>query len=343
MALTHGLSGANLYLPLVPRAYGEYLEGLTSERLNRLNVRYYLVPQLLPVDEASELYDVQNPLAALPTDRWIEVPGLRLSELAVESYLSHAADLADGALAAEIVLRDASGRETVLPLRAGVETAEWAYERDDVAEVVRHSMPPVATTWPSRSGFPPREHPGHTYTARWTWDSPLEVTAVSIRPALPLAYVRVERVRLRDDAGDERLLSHLAGQGDHTIAYRSEDVLIYRNEDVLPRAYTLPWGAVREANGRVALPERVTAADVGPVAVTLYDAQEVNLEVIVEEPALLVLADLAYPGWRATVDGNPAPILVVDGVFRGLALAPGTHRVRFTYRPAPLERVQAQR
>jgi hypothetical protein len=343
MALTHGLSGANLYLPLMPRAYGDYLEGLTPERLNRLNVRYYLIPQLLPVDEASELYDVQNPLAALPADRWIDVPPMRPREIVIESYLSHSVDLSDGALAAEVVLRDAEGGETVLPLRAGIETAEWAYERDDVAGVVGHAMPPVASTWPSRSGFPPREHRGHTYLACWAWDSAQEVVAVSIRPVLPLAYVRVERVRLYDDAGSEHLLSHLMGLGDHTIAYRSEDVLIYRNEDALPRAYTLPWSAVRAEGDGVALPERVTTADVGPADVVAYGPQEVILEATVEEPALLVLADMAYPGWRATIDGTPAPILTVDGVFRGLVLRPGAHRVRFTYRPAPLERVQAQR
>lgn len=343
MALTYGLSGANLYLPLIPEGYGAYLEGLTAERLNRLNVRYYLVPQLLPVDEASELYDVLNPLAALPTDRWIDVSGLELRELNVESYLSHAADVPDGTLAAEIALRDADGGETVLPLRVGLETAEWAHERDDVAAVVRHAMPPVATTWPARSGFPPREHPGHTYAARWTWDAPLEVTAVAIRPLLPLAYVRVERVRLRDAVGEEQLLSHLAGLGDHTIVYRSEDVLIYRNDDALPRAYTLPWSAVDATGGQVTLPQRVTPDEVGPVSVTLYDAREVALEADAAEDSLLVLADLAYPGWRATIDGTPAPILVVDGVFRGLALAPGSHEVRFSYRPAPLERMPAQR
>jgi hypothetical protein len=340
MALTQGLSSVNLYLPLVPQAYKEYLQGLTPERLNRLNVRYYLIPQLLPVDEASELHNVHNPLAALPTGRWIEAPAMRLREVIIESYLSHSTDLLDGVLVAEIVLRDTAGHETALPLRAGVETAEWAYERDDVREVVGHAKPPVASTWPARSGFPPREHVGHTYLARWSWDSPLEVTAVSIRPVLPLAHVRVERVRLRDDAGHEHFLSHLAGLGDHTIIYRGEDVLIYRNEDMLPRAYTLPWNAVRRTGDYVALPERVAAADVGPVNVTAYGAHEVSLEVTVEEPVLLVLADLPYPGWRATVDGEPATILVVDGVFRGLALEPGAHRVRFTYRPALLEWIQ---
>ena len=204
-----------------------------------------------------------------------------------------------------------------------------------MAAVVQHDMPPVAGTWPSRSGFPPRDHAGHTYRAFWSWDPPLEVAAVAIRPVLSPAYVRVERVRLRDDTGGERLLSHLAGRGDHTIVYRSEDVLIYRNEDVLPRAYTLPWAEVREEGGEVTLPERLIAANLGAVEVVAYDAQEVILRADVAEPALLVLADMAYPGWQAWVDGVPSPILTVDGVFRGLALDPGNHVARFAYRPTP--------
>ena len=87
--------------------------------------------------------------------------------------------------------------------------------------------------------------------------------------------------------------------------------------------------------GKVTLPERVTAAQVGVVEIVAYGAQEVVAEVAVEERALLVLADMTYPGWQAWVDGVPSPILTVDDVFRGLALQPGSHVVRFAYRPAP--------
>lgn len=285
------------------------------------------------MDEASELYDVHNPFASLPTGVWLELEPLDLSGLEVESYLSHSARLEDGELATELLLRDAAGRERVIPLRAGLETAEWAYERDDVLTQIAHAMPQVASTWPASSGFPPRQHVGHTYLARFSFHEPFRLAAVMLRPRLPEAFVRVERVRLRLVSGQVKLLSHMVGLGDHSLAYRSEDVVIYRNNDVLPRAYLLPASAVEVGEGRLTTPGGLSAEEVIPVEVVRYEDLAVRLQASHEGPSYLILADLAYPGWHATVDGLEAPILVADGVFRALALPAGRHEVTFTYRP----------
>ncbi len=336
MNVTHGVASANLYAPLLPEAYRRYMADLTAERLNRLNVRYELIPQLLPVDAASELYDVLNPFSALPLGKWVELPEETVADLEVESYLSHATDLPDGTLAAEIILRTAGGEQITLPLRAGLETAEWAYERSDVLAKVAHRKAQVASTWPASSGFPPEEHPGHTYLARWSWPTPLRVTGIFLRPILPEAFVRIERLRWEDAAGRSTLLNHRLGLGDHTIVYRSEDVLVYRNEDALPRAYTLPQRAVIRHGKALDLPPGSLKGLAQPAAIHTYADERVHLTAQVEEPSYLILADLFYPGWEATVDGTPAPILVADGVFRAVFLAPGEHEVIFRYRPLAL-------
>lgn len=333
IAASYQLSSANLYMPLIPTNYADLLNDLDAQDLNTLNVRYYLIPQLLPVDEASELYDVANPFADLPYGRWLSIPEQQIYAVAVESYLSHAADLPDGALAAEIVLRDASGYETRLPVRAGLESAEWAYERSDVLKVVAHSRAPLASTWPARSGYPPEDHEGHTYLATYAFARPLSVAEISIQPVLPEAFVRLVRVQLETVGGHTRLLSHLLGLGDHQVVYRSEDVLIYRNEDALPRAFVISVASVQSADGGIALPAALRPADVTAVDIVEYGQTEVRLHTTADGPAYLVLLDLDYPGWRATVNDRTAAIVAVDGLYRAVRLAPGDHTVRFTFHP----------
>jgi hypothetical protein len=60
---------------------------------------------------------------------------------------------------------------------------------------------------------------------------------------------------------------------------------------------------------------------------------ELELEVELPRPGVLVISESAYPGWRAEVDGKPASWVRADYVLRGLELGPGMHRVRFVYRP----------
>ncbi|MBK9383345.1 MAG: hypothetical protein IPN34_00770 [Planctomycetes bacterium] len=52
--------------------------------------------------------------------------------------------------------------------------------------------------------------------------------------------------------------------------------------------------------------------------------------------AWLALMDSAFPGWEATIDGEPAPIEVAQLAFRALRLPAGAQRVEFVYRPRSL-------
>lgn len=59
----------------------------------------------------------------------------------------------------------------------------------------------------------------------------------------------------------------------------------------------------------------------------------VSLRVRAPDPSLLVLTDAWYPGWKAWVDGVPAPLRRVNWHFMGVELGRGEHDVRFDYRP----------
>ena len=48
----------------------------------------------------------------------------------------------------------------------------------------------------------------------------------------------------------------------------------------------------------------------------------------------VLFGEIAYPGWKAYVDGRPQPIQRVNYFFRGVAVEPGPHQVELAYQPA---------
>jgi hypothetical protein len=74
----------------------------------------------------------------------------------------------------------------------------------------------------------------------------------------------------------------------------------------------------------------------GPAAIVRDEPALVEVDVELEAPGLLVLADTYFPGWQATVDDEPVDIHPANHLFRGVIVPAGQHRVRFAYRPRSL-------
>ncbi len=64
-----------------------------------------------------------------------------------------------------------------------------------------------------------------------------------------------------------------------------------------------------------------------------FQPNEMRLWVDTPADAYLVLSEVWYPGWRATVDGASAPVLRANYAFRALRLVPGQHQVYLTFAP----------
>jgi hypothetical protein len=76
------------------------------------------------------------------------------------------------------------------------------------------------------------------------------------------------------------------------------------------------------------------ACEGGTVDVTRYRYTSVVLRTDSPCRAMMVLADVWYPGWSATVDRKPAKIWKAYGVVRGVVVDRGQHEVVMVYRPA---------
>jgi len=133
-------------------------------------------------------------------------------------------------------------------------------------------------------------------------------------------------------------------------------VYLYRLKNALPRAFVVPAVAVmpREQDvmetllaGSVDLKQRVILEQQPPrmedpaltpagssVQIDHYGDRRVILRARTDGSGFLVLMDFLLPGWTATVDGLPAPILAANFAGRAVPLpGPGEHRVEFSYSP----------
>ncbi len=69
------------------------------------------------------------------------------------------------------------------------------------------------------------------------------------------------------------------------------------------------------------------------VAVRYPSPERAELDVTLERPGVVVLADALYPGWTLTVDDKPATIIRTNRMMRGAAVDAGKHRLVYEYRP----------
>jgi uncharacterized membrane protein YfhO len=70
-----------------------------------------------------------------------------------------------------------------------------------------------------------------------------------------------------------------------------------------------------------------------PANIVAYSDTRATVETDTQTAGVLVLADVWFPGWKATVDGKPVGIDPANLAFRGVVVPPGRHLVEFRYEP----------
>ncbi|MBN2430643.1 MAG: hypothetical protein JXQ27_04175 [Acidobacteria bacterium] len=71
----------------------------------------------------------------------------------------------------------------------------------------------------------------------------------------------------------------------------------------------------------------------GEITLDHSGCDRISFSIVTGKPAILVLRDTFYPGWRAWVDDGETDILRADLFFRGVAVPSGRHTVVFHYDP----------
>ena len=95
--------------------------------------------------------------------------------------------------------------------------------------------------------------------------------------------------------------------------------------------------AVADAKFKEQLGEAVEQDSVSIVTIKAYEPNELTYEVNSGKGGVVVFSEIYYPGWTATIDGQPAELGRVNYILRALNVKPGKHDVVLTFKPKSVE------
>ncbi|MBI2863528.1 MAG: YfhO family protein [Chloroflexi bacterium] len=331
----------------------EQLDGIPdTQLLGMLNVKYVIADKAHDPWVDNVYYDLGTMLTVERgrPQRLADLPSFATTAIGLVSYLSGSQSLTTTTAVAAVVITDTAGRVVTSTLQAGVDTAEGDYNRPSTK--VSHKMAKISSLWKGN----PQAYNYYTKIDLKGIMYPKEIRFTSLMTnGVELNLRGLSLIDDRTYTGESVVLNP------RLKLVHSGDIKIYENLDWLPRAYVVRRYEVakgdraleasrRDVRDKVVLESApplsqqalssMTAARSRPgrdeVTVQSYQPEQVQVKAKLDAPGLLVLTDAYYPGWQATVDGEPSPILRANYMFRALALTEGEHLVEFSYQPESL-------
>jgi hypothetical protein len=275
------------------------------------------------------------------------VTGIRLV-----GTLSYAFQAQQGQTVATLALDGAQN----IPIRAGIDLSERAYDRPSLLGLVQHNKAVVALD------FEETTPEGEDYTAHlYQADLPVSlsgsVKTITITPTDPKVLVEIHGIAVLDANGVPHPLD-LSNRDGFAPARRGIELI--RNSHALPRAFVLPraqaYSPARHAGltatqlvaspdvdlhtmllieGDPNTPQEPTGTRPAVAATNVQDLgpNVVRVTAAADVASYVVLDDFYHRGWTARVDGQPTKVFIANALFRAVAIEPGSHEIEFRFEP----------
>ena len=282
-----------------------------------------------------------------------QIPG---DELALVTSLSNSVMEPDKKIVAQVRFFTADGRVIERDLLAGTHTAEWAHERPDVRSTIKHSLAPV---FDERPGDEQNSFASYRYWARLKLDKPENVQHVQIINVSQTATVTVWKLSLFNSANTESWPLWHSRPQNWTSVFEDRGVEVLKNANAMPRAWLVTQAQAVDGEtalstirgeGAGSFDPRATVllevkadelpqlpggkvADDSAVKLVDYQPTHLTIETNAATNTVLVVSEIFYPGWKATIDGQPARIMLANFLLRAIALPPGHHKIEMHYTP----------
>jgi len=263
-----------------------------------------------------------------------------ISQLTMHAFLTHSTTIPQGQTVAWIYLDSKDGSSFRIPVRAGIETAEWAIDRSGLG--VLHQKAPVVHSW----DIPKEGYQGHAYGFTAHLPSSFETSKITLR-YIPGEGTLVIRNMFIDHQDLIALLHN---------RFQPLTPMIHYNSSFFPRAFMIAKARgisdemelleqLEQLNPRTAilisqLPEGYreppeASFSSGEAKMLHYSPHYIKVLTKAEQNKFLVLSETYSPYWKATIDKITAPVLKINYGLRGLYVPKGEHQVEFFFRFYP--------
>jgi membrane protein YfhO len=277
-------------------------------------------------------------------------------ELRFVTALMGAVDTPQGAPVAEITLQDASGQVVgSAELQAGRDTMDWAWNLPSVQSAVKHQRVQVAGTTTEANGPQPTSR--DLSFADVMFNTPVSATTLTVRATPPSGeFVLYGGAALGSDDSVDELFGKTKTK--YREVYADNEIRVLEDTAAYPRAFLVPTARVAPSLGtalsemvhqpfnpeqEVILADDTTTQSTGlngargghgTARVMEYGPNSLRVHTAADADSWLVLSDTYYPGWTATVDGEPVSVMRGDVLFRVVPVPGGEHDVEFRFEPA---------
>jgi hypothetical protein len=342
-------------------AFDDTVFAASSHVLDLLNTRFAIayanlstIPDNLHEKDGVRFFRYDSYFVVKPGERRkLNAANTECDTVALVTALGHSAATRQGTVVAKLHFRAADGPVIEGELRAGIDSSEWSIERPEIAGTVQHEKATVFDSHPADDG----NFPSYRFWSLSRLKERLRLDEVEIENVSPIVELQVWKASLYDSASQRSYPLPKYDEKKWHAVYNANNVLIIENQKAMPRAWLVaeaesvdseeglrrirgesekPFDPRRTALLEV-LPEQLPRLPGGPIAATARaqlvaeTPSHLTIETISDTQSVLIVSEINYPGWEATVDGARVPIYTADFLLRGVTVPPGTHRVEMLY------------
>jgi hypothetical protein len=271
--------------------------------------------------------------------------------LALVTTMANSGGIENETPVAKISIHTSDGRVIERLLRAGIDTSEWSYDHPSVKPKLLHALAPI---YDSAQGDGFRSY---RFFARIGLGERVRVERIEVVKLTNSATVGLWKASLYDSVTHRSTILPEPPSDRWQKVYDKNGVAILKNLRVLPRAWLVTKA---EAHDKVEIrrrirgesdipfdplatalveiePHKLPALSGAPLSadsyarIVTYEPGRLVIETNSNQQAMLVVSEMHYPGWGATLDGVKTSIHQTDFLLRGVFVPAGKHNIEMIY------------